>query len=69
MSMDAYTKIKSISESRTEAEVFVPSNVSVVYSLSNRKFQIEQQISLDLDDCGGFNPYDTASLYKKPAVT
>tara|TARA_B110000116_G_scaffold256671_1_gene256054 strand:- start:72 stop:281 length:210 start_codon:yes stop_codon:yes gene_type:complete len=69
MSMDAYTKIKSISESRTEAEVFVPSNVSVVYSLSDRKFQIEQQISLDHDDCGGCNPYDTASLYKKPAVT
>jgi len=68
MSMDAHTKSKKISEPPAEAEVFVPSNVSLVYSLNDRKFQIEQQISLEFDDCGGFNPYDTASLYKKPEV-
>ena len=66
MSMDGHTNSDADSDSGSDAETSTPSNVSVVYSLSDHKNRIEQPALLEFDECGGFNPYDTASLYKKP---
>jgi len=65
MSTDAKTKKSRLADLGPGKTVLMPDIYATEFTVEEPSLEIADQLSPETDKADGFNPYDTAVLYKK----
>lgn len=65
MSTDANKRLESATDPKAGGQALMPDIYAEEYAVEETTLEVVGESSTEFDKSGGFDPYDTATLYKK----